>query len=39
MKTNKKVCETAVHYNTSPHRMKDFKCIIIEQIRDEEQTE
>ena len=38
MKCNK-VCETAVHYNASPHKMEDFKCIVIEQIRDEEQTD
>ena len=35
----KKVCETAVHYNTFPHKMEDPKCTIIEQIRDEKQTD
>lgn len=32
MKTNKKTCEVAIHFNSTPHTLSDFQFICIEKI-------
>ena len=39
MKTNKKTCETAIHFNASEHSLGDFSFIAIEQIAMQDNTD
>ena len=32
MRTNKKTCEVAIHYNSSPHVMQDFTFQCIDKV-------
>ena len=32
MRTNKKICEVAIHYNSSPHVMQDFTFQCIDKV-------
>ena len=33
MKTNKKTCEVAIHFNSTPHSLTGFQFICIEQVQ------
>ena len=39
MKTKKKTCEAAIHFNAIPHQMFDFQFICIEKIVDQNNLE
>ena len=39
MKTNKKTCEVAIHFNAIQHQLSDFKFICIEKIVNQENIE
>ena len=39
MKTNKKTCEVAAHFNSTPHALFDFQFICIEKISQQANTE
>ena len=39
MKTKKKTCEVAIHFNAIPHQISDFQFICIEKIVDQNNLE